>query len=256
MNYRLVFSLLIVLSQLMVPAYALERGALLIDVSASMQYLRKDNKTRCQVAFETAEKSLSDFFDKAHGSMIKIFSFSANGQLWAASPGYVGREQAFQQLRDMNRTCEGNATALAEAICKVVSDLRSHAVSQTDSELALFLMTDGMENDSLECNSVTSFQPRTGIQKPWHQAVYDRVMTGQRVRVASLVFWPQADEIPDDFRFLKYLTIKTGSEFGGGLSNPKPEDGPGMETSEPWSFGVSADSSASRPAHFDFWGAG
>lgn len=247
------------------PLLALDRGALLIDVSASMNTVRADGKTRCEVAFQTAEKALIDFFDKAHGTALRIFSFSSSGALEAHGAGYMDRNLALQTFRSIPRTCDGSATALAESICAVVDDLRRNSPG-AQSELGVFLMTDGKENASQSCHQSAGFTPDEIIKSPWHRAVYDYVMTGAPVRVASLVFWPQGDEIPDDFEFLKYLSLISGSDLGGGLSNgvgptigpPRPNPAQKLPLSQysklkPSAFSVLADDRELTSGGFSFW---
>ena len=259
-----ILAALLVATNMNDPLLALDRGALLIDVSASMNTVRADGQTRCEVAFQTAEKALIDFFDKANGTALRIFSFSSSGALQPHSVGYMDRSSALQSFRSIPRTCDGSATALAESICAVVDDLRRNSPGE-QSELGVFLMTDGKENASQSCHQSPGFMPDEIIKRPWHKAVFDYVLTGPSVRVASLVFWPQSDEIPDDFEFLKYLSLMSGSDLGGGLSNgvgpvgpqrPDPAQRPSLpQYSKPkaTAFSVLADDRELTSGGFSFW---
>lgn len=195
-------------------------GTVIIDQSVSMNKLRADNVSRCEVAINLANQAVREFFDELSGKKLNIKIFGSKGKLKSITNGFASRSESMQALAGLSKVCNLGLTALGDAICSSIDELRSYAVRVQGHQrnLTIFVMTDGLENDSEVCGGLKKIEPNLAITKTWHQKVFDMVITNQEPIVFSArIFWPDEEPV-EDFEFLKFLTIVTGSNHGGAYS--------------------------------------
>ncbi len=207
----------------------LDYATILLDTTGSMNTLRADGSTRCDLAFQMTEDSIYEFFDDDGGQGLNIYTFGVSGNLVSITNGFTDKINALNKMAEIPRVCNQSSTALAEAICVGSDELRSYGNSKGSSYLTLFVMTDGKELSSQVCGGRDAIESSNYISKQWHQSVWNNIMNEPVLPVAARIFWPSASEIPDDFEFLKVLSITSGS-IRGGASGSSIQSKPSAET--------------------------
>lgn len=156
-------------------ASAQQYATILFDNTGSMQQTRTDGKTRCQYGKDLFLTSVGLAFGKA--DYLNVKTFGAPGQLFSLSSGFYniagltplfGPGKVFYDniQRQVNAlSCDAYSTALGDAVCDSIDELRSSVLSTTTQLPRIALVTDAGENSSQRCGGTnyanTHILPRT-----------------------------------------------------------------------------------------------
>lgn len=157
-------------------ASAEQYATAIFDKTGSMQQTRSaDGKTRCQYGKELFLTSIAGAFNKA--DYLNVKTFGAPGELISISsgfykitglspvfgPGKVFFDNIQQQVNALS--CDAWSTALGDAVCDSIDELRSSVLSTTTQPPRIALVTDAGENYSQRCGGTnyvtTHIIPRT-----------------------------------------------------------------------------------------------
>jgi hypothetical protein len=145
-------------------------GTLLFDKTGSMQAIRADGRNRCEFGKNLFLTSLTNAMNKSDlegrklVEFLNLKTFDAPGNLTSISNGFVdvrswsstfGPGKIFYDAmaaKVIATQCDGSSTALGDAVCDTIADLRSQP---TTAGSRLGIVTDAAENFSQVCNGPT-----------------------------------------------------------------------------------------------------
>jgi hypothetical protein len=192
-------------------------GTLLFDKTGSMQATRTDGRSRCDFGKELFLTSLTSAINKSDLEGRKLIeflnlkTFDAPGNLTSFSNGFVdvrgwsstfGPGQVFYNAMKDKVTataCDGSSTALGDAVCDTIDDLRSQP---TTARSRLGIVTDAAENFSQACNGptyvTTHIVPRLIITPPVTMNLSILTASGGNVslRMANRMVDKQFENVP------------------------------------------------------------
>ena len=245
-------------------ASAVPLVSIVVDNTTSMNKERTVGGTRCSAAFDYAKTAVEKVFDQNPQTLVNIQTFKGKGfstqpritgfprrtgtvfgirirprlariqsmQFVSITDGFKGKQAVLNALADASNNCDGSSTPLADAICKASDTLREAANQYGTNKLELFVMTDGKENSSKSCRSPN-----------WRSAVKSKITSNPPIALSAVIFWPDSEEIAEDFEFLKGLSLESGSSNGTALRS---------FTSRSRAFGVVRDSATRISPSFPF----
>jgi len=148
-------SLLLVANTVFADTYA----TALLDITGSMQSIRTaDGLSRCEYGKQLFLKTVAAGINRS--DYLNLGTFDVPGSLASISNGFVNvkglsssvgtGKQLYDSIADQveNMPCDGSSTALGEALCDSMDNLRS---SSTGNNFRLAVVTDAGENSSTHC---------------------------------------------------------------------------------------------------------